>query len=429
MQRMMRMVQLGSAFVVVGLLLARPARADEEGHVPLWYVCAGIGQVNFEGDMVVEDGMLLNIRLGYDYSEEWSFEGVLTLAPGLDENFRTDFDTGREISRLQEVAGAGVDGADMYALAFDALYHFTRWDRVDPYVSLGVGLTFFSEEVETDGDPALRLGTGLMYHINDEWGLRLDGRGILAGSDTEANVTIDAGVMWTWDARIEPDLIAVAGPVDSDGDRLSDDDEIKRGTDPHNVDSDWDGLGDGAEVLDHRTDPLNRDTDGGGVADGHEVIEDSTNPLDPKDDLLMFTLNLRFDYDKSTIRREYYDDLDKVTKVLQRYPGANIRIEGHADKLKRSKAKYNERLSLRRAQSVLAFLADRGKVARKRMEAAGYGFRRPKARNNPVTGNPHNRRVEIYIDLPEGAREEVIMPEFDSMPPPGPAAGPGPGGE
>jgi hypothetical protein len=31
------------------------------------------------------------------------------------------------------------------------------------------------------------------------------------------------------------------------------------------------------------------------------------------------------------------------------------------------------------------------------MKAAGYGFTRPKAPNDPVNGNQVNRRVEIYI--------------------------------
>jgi len=38
------------------------------------------------------------------------------------------------------------------------------------------------------------------------------------------------------------------------------------------------------------------------------------------------------------------------------------------------------------------------------MEAHGYGFSRPKAPNDPETGNPENRRVEVYI---RGYTEEV----------------------
>ena len=71
---------------------------------------------------------------------------------------------------------------------------------------------------------------------------------------------------------------------DTDGDGLSDGVEADLGTDPLNADSDVDGLTDGAEVNIHLTDPLDPDTDGGGVNDGDEVVA-GTNPLDASDDI------------------------------------------------------------------------------------------------------------------------------------------------
>ena len=106
---------------------------------------------------------------------------------------------------------------------------------------------------------------------------------------------------------------------------------------------------------------------------------------------------IQFDYDKAVIKPEYYPKLDVITKVLQRDPGATARIEGHADKLKKSKADHNTKLSKLRAGSVLNYLADQGGIARSRMAAHGYGFDRPKAVNDPINGNPVNRRVEVYI--------------------------------
>lgn len=71
---------------------------------------------------------------------------------------------------------------------------------------------------------------------------------------------------------------------DTDGDGLSDGQEAKvYGTDPRNRDTDGDLLTDGDEVNRYRTDPKNPDSDGGGVRDGVEV-DRGTNPLDPSDD-------------------------------------------------------------------------------------------------------------------------------------------------
>ena len=82
------------------------------------------------------------------------------------------------------------------------------------------------------------------------------------------------------------DTLITGDDPDSDGDGLSDGEELIHGTDPLNPDTDGDMLLDGDEVFLYATDPLNPDTDGGGVADGQEVFVDGTNPLDPTDDLL-----------------------------------------------------------------------------------------------------------------------------------------------
>ena len=60
--------------------------------------------------------------------------------------------------------------------------------------------------------------------------------------------------------------------IDSDGDGLSDEEELLLGTDPYNPDTDGDGLTDYEEVRIYGTDPLNPDTDGDGYLDGEEVL-------------------------------------------------------------------------------------------------------------------------------------------------------------
>lgn len=59
--------------------------------------------------------------------------------------------------------------------------------------------------------------------------------------------------------------------VDSDGDGLSDDEEVLLETNPNLIDTDNDGLSDYEEVRIYLTNPLNADTDGDGYPDGEEV--------------------------------------------------------------------------------------------------------------------------------------------------------------
>lgn len=429
----------GCAVLAFGTMMVQPAavRAEELALDAPWYVTLGAGSIEYEGDEELKDGFYGITRLGYDYNEWWGLEGSFTYAPDLNANdvgfTEIDPDTGEVVTGRRRLAD--VDDTWGAGLAMDGLFHFTRWDRVDPYLTLGAGFLWYGEQVNGDNfDPAIRAGAGVMYHFNDEWAVRADARTYLAGSDVEANAIVDASVMWNWGARVPPDYGATGGLKDSDADGLPDEEEPIWKTDPYDYDSDDDGLSDGQEVRTYKTDPLNpdtdtdalrdgydevmkyktnplkRDTDDGGVADGHEVIEDNTNPLDGRDDLLLFELYIQFDYDKAILKPEFFSKLEVISKVLKRDPGAVARIEGHADKLKNSKALYNKNLSQRRAQAVLDHLVNKGGIERSRMTAVGYGFERPKAQNDPVLGNPLNRRVEIYIreslprtEAPEGS--------------------------
>lgn len=64
---------------------------------------------------------------------------------------------------------------------------------------------------------------------------------------------------------------APPAPSDIDGDGLTDDDEVARGTSAAESDTDKDGLSDGKEVNVFKTDPVKADTDGDGYPDGDEL--------------------------------------------------------------------------------------------------------------------------------------------------------------
>ncbi len=423
--------------LAVALFVSAQLQAQVEDSIEAkWYAGAGLGYLNYEGDQVLEDGAFISGRVGYDWNEWWSIEGMLFLAPSLDENFVGDtyFDpaTGQDVKREVSQAPQGEQGFGStfaFGTIVDALFHFTRWERIDPFLAVGGGLTFYGDTINgKDVDASVRAGGGLMYHFNDEWACRGDIRTLISGNSTEVNLIYDVSAIWYWGAHVPAKIVAHGGPLDSDGDGLTDDLENDIGTDPYDPDTDKDGLSDGEEYHQYRTDPLNpdtdydgltdgndevskyrtnplmRDTDNGGVADGHEVIEDGTDPLDPSDDLRLFELNIQFDYNRDVVKQAYFEELSVVAKVLQRNPEASARIEGHADQTSKSKKDYNRDLSERRAQAVLNHLAKQGGIAKSRMAAHGYGFSRPKAPNDPRTGNPVNRRVEIYI---RGANGEL----------------------
>ncbi|MEI6165843.1 MAG: OmpA family protein [bacterium] len=421
------------AGLATGVMTTHSAKAQEKGDRHPWSISVMPGFMDMEGDFPTKDGFIGSVKLGYELNDWWSFEGGAFLAPSLDAQTtpRRDASTGgvwKDVNLLAEQTGdAGISSTTGYGFTLDALFHPTPWKRLDPYLTIGGQGIGFTDDLKDYDRFALgiRAGGGVIYNINDSWGVRADYRAAFAeGTDKgTVNSTTEVGVRYVFGADVPHKFVVSGGPKDSDADGLTDDEEInvygtnpldpdtdhdglsdfdevrKYKTDPLNPDTDFDGLKDGAEVYNYHTDPLLRDTDGGGVADGHEVIEDGTNPCagHGADDLQLFELNIQFDYDKDVIKSEYFKDLDIIGKVLQRDPGATARIEGHADKQKKSSKPHNDQLSERRAKACANYLATKWGIKPSDMKAVGYGFSRPKAKNDPIVGNPVNRRVEVYI--------------------------------
>lgn len=399
--------------LLAGFSCVVAAQANELADAPRWYVNPGVGIIFPEGNQPIDEGLNLPIRLGYDLSEHWSMEGEFAWAPNMTNNERWTQKKQR-----------------FYGLGLDALYHFDRYNRFDPFLSAGWAVYMTEEPVFAEGHRSTltgpRVGIGAMYHLTDNVSLRADGRVLMAMDKTyETYYTLDAGVVYRFgggSGKADSGFGAPAVPAgakDSDGDGLTDEEEAKLGTDPFkkdtdgdgltdyeevriyktdplNPDTDFDGLSDGDEVKKYKTDPLKRDTDNGGVSDGHEVLVDGTNPLDPTDDLMLFELYIQFDYDTTIIKPEYFKDIDQIVRVLSRNPQATALIEGHADRRTRSSEKYNQDLSERRAQALVSYMAGKG-IAANRLTPVGYGYSRPKVQPDLVNGNPENRRVEIYI--------------------------------
>jgi outer membrane protein OmpA-like peptidoglycan-associated protein len=81
-------------------------------------------------------------------------------------------------------------------------------------------------------------------------------------------------------------------------------------------------------------------------------------------------VNIYYDYDKASIRRDARKGLDDLVTILQVYPESKIKITSHTDA--RGKKGYNKRLSKRRAESVIRYLMDKG-IDKSRLRAKGMG--------------------------------------------------------
>ena len=108
--------------------------------------------------------------------------------------------------------------------------------------------------------------------------------------------------------------------------------------------------------------------------------------------------NIFYDFDKATLRPESTEALDKLIDLLNENPNVTIELSAHTDY--RGSAAYNERLSQRRAESVVNYLIEHG-IAQDRLSPVGYGKMKPKTIKRKLT--------ETYPWLKEG---DVLTEEF-----------------
>lgn len=82
-----------------------------------------------------------------------------------------------------------------------------------------------------------------------------------------------------------------------------------------------------------------------------------------------------YEFDKADLTDNSREALDRLVKVLKENPNITIELSAHCDY--RGRAEYNEKLSQRRAESVVRYLTEHG-IEAERLTAKGYGESQPK---------------------------------------------------
>lgn len=147
--------------------------------------------------------------------------------------------------------------------------------------------------------------------------------------------------------------------------------------------------------------------------DGYEgdMVNFNTRGMEPKAEVVQNLIlkgppinavefyNIYFDFDRWNIRRNASPDVSKMYEILSLSKDLRVEIGAHTDS--RGTNEYNDRLSERRAQSVVNYLVKRG-ISRSRIVPKGYGENMLKNRcidDVPCTDQEHqaNRRVEFRL--------------------------------
>ncbi|MCP4956794.1 MAG: OmpA family protein [Photobacterium aquimaris] len=99
-----------------------------------------------------------------------------------------------------------------------------------------------------------------------------------------------------------------------------------------------------------------------------------------------------FAFDSAQLSSEIEVNFASILERLKSNPISKLIIVGHTDS--QGSEKYNERLSLRRAQSVANYFESNG-IEMSRIQVEGRGETDPIADNNTLEGRSINRRVEL----------------------------------
>ena len=117
-------------------------------------------------------------------------------------------------------------------------------------------------------------------------------------------------------------------------------------------------------------------------------------PQAPAASKVTYAADAFFDFDKSVLKPAGKAKLDDLVGKVK---GINLEViiaVGHTDSV--GSDAYNQKLSVRRAESVKAYLVSKG-IEKNRIYTEGKGESQPVADNKTKEGRAKNRRVEIEV--------------------------------
>ncbi|MDR2199102.1 MAG: OmpA family protein [Deltaproteobacteria bacterium] len=281
----------------------------------------------------LDNGAIVGLGLGYNFTKNWGIEGFGHYAFNLDEkNVPAD-----EVARDH----------DVFLARFNGIYHFLTDYNFVPYFTLGVGALKLEGDNGTDYNSATaNAGLGFKYFFNEVVALRMELNEVYAFKKDDdfrfSGPSITAGLTFQF---AQP----TACP-DSDGDGVCD-------------------------ALDKCP----------GTPAGYKIDSDGC-PI-----AVSITLDIKFDFDKAVVKPQYRNEVERVAEFLNRHPGSTAVIEGHTDS--RGSDEYNLKLSDRRAAAVRDYLVRQFNVDPAKITSVGYGESRPIATNDTAAGRAENRRV------------------------------------
>lgn len=255
--------------------------------------------------------------------------------------------------------------------SLDVIAQFGERERATPYVVFGGGQ--IDNDVEPDlfddTTPYVNLGAGVVGHTGVRW-LRYRAEARLIHDlylndrqDFRIGLGAEVALSRFRERPMPPQIVETVKVVEAPAQPPSD--------------QDGDGI---VDAFDRCPDTIK-----GAQVDGYGcVVKAQTIELQ----------NVTFQFNSSELTENGKSVLEPAVRFLVSQPTVRADVAGHTDSV--GSDAYNKKLSLRRADSVRAFLISRG-VAPGQLTSVGFGESRPIDSNATDAGRTRNRRVELQI--------------------------------
>lgn len=278
--------------------------------------------------------------------------------------------------------------------------------RLNPYIAAGIGGNFLQHNDirvdESDFVFSIPFGWGVNYELKDNIMINMQMTYNRSFNDKIDNYPISSSET-VFDVGSNPDLDGVdhddwmtltIGAVYTfgGGETMSLEERLLRQS-MQNLEAAEDASSQASAKL-RKAEELNEQTE-----EALENLKQAQNMTQEQADMIRAEIvrvvnNIQFEFDKSRIIEPAYDELNSLADIMKAYPKMSIDIAGHADE--RGPRSYNEKLSMRRAESVRDYLVEQGVDASK-ISIVALGETEPLMSGNSATAYAQNRSVQVTL--------------------------------
>lgn len=335
-----------------------------------------------------------NVHIGasnYFFDNETKLDNDLGYNFGVEMPIFNRWSLGLERIEAESDSMVGNWDGDLALTRVGANYHLLKVGNWQPYI--GAGLGYYRLKYTTPRrsitDPEWDVGAGVKYFFNNDFFVRGEGRLYTLDDQGVTDYAVNLAIGYAFGgSSAAPAAAASRGPVDSDGDGVLDSADACANTPAGTrvdsrgceLDSDRDGVVDSKDQCPETPTTLAVDANGCPILEARQMRQE---------------LLVNFDTDKSEVKPEYDDEIEKFAQFMRDYSNTNAVIEGHTDS--DGADAYNQALSERRARAVMNELVNEHNIPASRLSAVGYGESRPVAPNTTADGKEQNRRIEAEV--------------------------------